>query len=282
MKRIYFLLFVVVLLPVSVNLSASDGKLFPDIPGWKKNVIDRVYTSDDLWELINGAADIFLSYYFEDLNMAEYERGDEMIRVELYRHNTGDDAYGIYSAERMPDYPQVTMGAQGYRSQGVMNFFCGKYYVKIMSAGVKETDEETISMIAEKVNATLNQPDAMPETLRLFPEEGKIDLSDSYIAQNFLGYSFLHHAFIMKYDKPSAFQMFLIKLPGQTDQMAERYIQMVKPENVTENNGLLILKDPFNGTVFLKKHKGYLIGVINTDHSETAEAVINQTIEKIN
>jgi len=261
---------------------ASDSKLFPDIPGWKMNQIDRVYTSDDLWELINGAADIFLSYYFEDLKMAEYENKDQMIRVELYRHRTQDDTYGIYSAERMPDYPQVQIGAQGYKSQGVLNFFAGDYYVKIMSAGVDEADEQSIMLVAQKVSTLLNQPVVMPGTLDLFPGEGRVYLSDSYIAQNFLGYSFLHHAFVMKYEQPEEFQMFIINLPGQVQKISDQYIQMAKSENVTHRDEMMIIKDQFNGTVFLRIHKDYLVGVHNTENFEVAKDFINKTIAKIN
>jgi hypothetical protein len=86
---------------------AVDAALFPDIKGWKKQVNEKVYLSGDLWELINGAADIFLSYYFEDLQIAEYSKKDQMIRVEIYRHKSFEDTYGIYTAERMPDYPHT-------------------------------------------------------------------------------------------------------------------------------------------------------------------------------
>jgi hypothetical protein len=262
-------------------IKAADLKLFPEIPGWKKNQVEKVYTSDDLWELINGAADIFLSYYFEDLNIAEYENGDEMIRVELYRHKTLSDTYGIYSCERMPDYPQVSMGAQGYKSQGVLNFFAGNFYVKIMSAGVKESNEQTITMVAEKISGSLNQSAEMPKTLALFPEDGKIDLSDSYIAQNFMGYSFLHNAYVMKYDKLSGFQMFIIDLPDKVQIMTEQYIELVKKENVTEDNGILIINDQYNGRVFMKVYKGYLIGVINSENDVLVKEYIDKIIQKL-
>lgn len=259
----------------------SGDKLFPDMDGWNKNLGDKVYTSENLWQLINGAADIFLTYNFEDLHIAEYENNDEMIRVELYRHKTVDDTYGIYSAERMPDYPQVSLGTQGYKSEGVVNFFAGNYYVKIMSAGVKESDEKNILLIAEKVQAKLNQPTSMPAVLKLFPEDGMVYLSDSYIAQNFMGYSFFHHAFVMKYENPAGFQMFIIYLPDQVQQMTDLYIKQVKIENVKETEGILVIKDQFNGTVFLKQYHGYLIGVMNTESFDIAKDYINKSVTKI-
>ena len=125
-----------------LSLKAAESRLFPEIPGWKMKVNEKVYNSGDLWELIDGAADIFLSYYFEDLHTAEYTKKNQMIRVEIYRHKSPVDAYGIFTAERMPDYPQVSVGTLGYKSQGVLNFMAGNFYVKVMSAGVDEADEQ--------------------------------------------------------------------------------------------------------------------------------------------
>jgi hypothetical protein len=125
------------------------------IAGWKIQEEKRVYNAGDLWELIDGAADIFLSYYFQDLHIAEYSSRDVIIRVELYRHSSLANTYGIFTAERMPDYPQVTTGSVGYKSQGVLNFMTGNYYVKVMSAGVKEADENSIAMIAAQVDVQL-------------------------------------------------------------------------------------------------------------------------------
>ncbi len=262
-------------------LKGADSPSFPNIAGWNKSINDKIYTSDNLWELINGAADIFLTYYFEDLHIAEYEKNDEMIRVELYRHKSKNDTYGIYSAERMPDYPQVNIGTQGYKSQGVLNFFKGNYYVKIMSAGVKESSEQTLADFAKKVEEALGPGSEMPEVLGLFPSEGSVVLSDSYISQNFMGYSFLHSAFVMKYEKPAEFQMFIINLPDEHQKIKDDYIKLVKKENVTEKDGILILKDPFNGIVFLRAHKGYLIGVYNTENTDIAAEYINKVAERM-
>ncbi len=130
-------------------------------------------------------------------------------------NQTADNAYGIYTAERMPDYPQVSVGSQGYKSQGVLNFLSGNYYVKIMSAGAVEAEEDAIAQLAGKINEMLGQPVGLPAALRLFPEEGKENLSDAYIAQNFLGYSFLHSAFTAKYKTEAEFQLFIIRdTPG--------------------------------------------------------------------
>lgn len=263
------------------KINASEIEMFPNIDGWKLKTNERVYNSGDLWELIDGAADIFLSYNFEDLHIAQYTRKDQMIRVEIYRHKTTDDAYGIYTAERMPDYPPVQVGTLGYKSQGIVNFLSGPYYVKIMSAGIKEAEESIIAMIASGVARQMNQPDALPDVLALFPAEGKMILSDTYVAQNFLGYSFLHHAFSARYNQPSDFQLFIIKLsPAEIQQMIEQYTALMKEDKVSINNGLYIIQDLFNGTVYLKQQQNLLIGVANSKNEEVARTVIEKVVAK--
>ncbi len=265
-----------------IHTHAADDKLFPEVSGWKMKAEQRVYNASDLWELIDGAADIFLSYYFQDLHIAEYSSKNKIIRVELYRHQTVEDTYGIYAAERMPDYPQVHMGSQGYKSQGVLNFFAGMYYVKVMSAGVEEADENTIALIAEKVNASLAQPVDLPVLSQVFPDEGKVYLSDNYIAQNFMGYSFFHNAFSAKYEKPVQLQLFVIRLSeDEIGKMLDQYLKTMKEDKVSQKDDLYRVDDMFNGPVFLKRKNNYLVGTVNTGDESAAVLMIDNLIKNL-
>ncbi len=277
MKRIIFLcMFMLCLVPMRANI------VFPEFSGWKLQEDPRIYSSKDLWELIDGAADIFLSYDFKDLRIAEYSNKERIIRVELYRQSTADNAYGIYTAERMPDYPQVSVGSQGYKSQGVLNFLSGNYYVKIMSAGAVEAEEDAIAQLAGKINEILAQPVGLPAALGLFPEEGKINLSDAYIAQNFLGYSFLHSAFTAKYKTEAEFQLFIIRdTPDELQHMLDEYMKILKDEKPEMKDNLIIARDPYNGTLFMERKGEYLVGVMNTEKEAIAREFIQKVIQKI-
>ena len=275
-------LLALLILTATFSVKAANSGLFPEIAGWKIQEDPRVYNSGDLWELINGAADIFLSYYFQDLHVAEYSNKDQLIRVELYRHSTLANTYGIYTAERMPDYPQVRMGAQGYKSQGVLNFMTGNYYVKVMSAGLTEADENTIAQVAEKVNAKLAQPAGLPEEISLLPATGRVYLSDAYIAQNFLGYSFFRAAFTAKYGEQGEVQLFIIRLtPAEIEKMIEQYTTTIKEDRVQQKNGFFVFDDPFNGPVYLKHKGNVLAGVLNAGDETTALDLINKATETL-
>lgn len=269
-------MFLLSLVPMQGNV------VFPGFDGWKLQEDQRIYTGKDLWELIDGAADIFLSYDFKDLRIAEYSNKDQIIRVELYRHSTPDNAFGIYTAERMPDYPKVSVGSQGYKSQGVLNFLSGNYYVKIMSAGAVEAEENAIAQLAGSINEMLAQPVGLPDVLKLFPEEGREDLSDMYIAQNFLGYSFLHSAFTTRYKTTAEFQLFIIRdTPEELQRMMDEYMKMLKDEKPRIKDNLIIAKDPYNGTLYMMRKGNYLVGVMNTDKEAVASDYIQKVIQKI-
>jgi transcriptional regulator CtsR len=278
MKKI--LLFTIFLSFYGFSIKGSD--LFPEISEWKMREEDRVYNSGDLWEIINGAAEGFLSYYFEDLHIAEYTNGDRIIRVELYKHKTIEDAYGIYAAERMPDYLLIPVGSQGYKSTDIINFVAGNYYIKIMKIGTAKVEESTLMIIAEAVNKQLKQPVGLPDAIRLFPEEGMTYLSDNYIAQDFLGYSFFRAAYTARYDKPVSFQLFIIKLtPDEIQKMLDQYFSMLKEDKVQQKEGIYIVNDLFNGKILMKQLGSFLIGVYNTDNEDVAIGYIQKTIARL-
>lgn len=255
---------------------------FPEINGWEKQEEDRVYTSSDLWELIDGAAEAFLAYDFTDLHLAEYTLGDQIVRVEAYHHGSPENAYGIYSAERMPDYEQIGIGAQGYTSEGILNFFAGAYYIKIMAVGLAEVNVEDIKKVAVQMDLHLGQSSRMPETLSMLPEEGMEYLSDHYIAKNFLGYSFLHSAYTASYDHNGKFQLFIIHAaPEEIQRMLDEYRSMLKEGNFRETDSLIQVNDMFNGPVFLAEKGTYLIGVVNSDNEQTAADYITRVVARI-
>jgi hypothetical protein len=183
----------------------------------------------------------------------------------------------------MPDYPKVDVGLLGYKSIGVLNFYSGVYYVKIMSAGAADADENDIAKVATSVNTALAQKDALPAELNLFPVENKEPVSESYIAQNFLGYGFLHSAFTARYKvQDASFQLFMIHASAaEIEKMLGEYGNLVKDDKPVKKGDLLIVHDPYNGTVFMKVKGDYLAGVINTDQETLAAEYLDKALQNV-
>ena len=69
-----------------VSLSSYAGELTPagllpsekDLEGWKKDGEALSYTADNLWEYINGSAETFLMYEFEEVAAQHYLNDSEL------------------------------------------------------------------------------------------------------------------------------------------------------------------------------------------------------------
>ncbi|MBN2348320.1 MAG: hypothetical protein JXJ22_05755 [Bacteroidales bacterium] len=280
--KILFILICSILF-TAIGKSEAPAGLFPKIQGWTLKVEKMVYTPDNLWELINGAAEAFLSYDFQDLHLGEYSKENVSVRAELYRHSNLSNAFGIYTAERMPDYSFIDIGIQGYAEPGILHFFTGTFYIKLMTAGAEEADEQTLKDIAININNYLGMDNHWPRELDLLPEENRVKNTESYIAEDFLGYSFFHSAFIAKYNDQDEFQVFIITLNSSEDAraVAKKYFDLIKCSDPVADRKYT-LNDPFNDTIYMGIKKNYLFGVVNLNNQETAYKYLEKIEGKIN
>ena len=178
MKNTFSFCFILFL---STSFLFSQDIVFPDLPGYKKTSNYPVYTADNLWDFIDGAADTYLSLGFEDLHVVEYLKGKNVIKLEIYKHKDDIQAFGIYSSERSPSFRFMNIGAQGYKADGSLNFFKGKFYIKIRTYSKSEKILQTLETLALKVSDMLPGGSDMPATLKEFPDMGKKKNEETYI-----------------------------------------------------------------------------------------------------
>src|SRR4030042_1401127 len=93
---------------------AADFK-FPSITGWKQVGDIQTFDPKTLYEYINGGADLYLAYDFEELKVAEYQNDQKAaVTVDVYCHRSPTHAFGIYSQERFPGRKFIEVGVPGY------------------------------------------------------------------------------------------------------------------------------------------------------------------------
>ena len=257
-----------------MGASAIDWErfAFPEIKGWKQSGEIQAFLPKTLYEYINGAADLYLAYDFQELKTAEFlnEKKASVI-VDIYRHKTSRDAFGIYSAERPSDPNLVEIGAQGYIDKDILNFLTGNYYVKLNSFKTGPEDQEVLIAFARKFVESLGEKGSLPGILASFPEEGKKKHSEKFIARKFLGYTFLQSAFTADYELPDKkFRLFVIEGADANEckDMMQKYLkQVARPEkNIKEDR--YTLTDPHHGEVELSWKGKHIWGIL--DISEPA------------
>jgi hypothetical protein len=246
--------------------------VFPEIGGWKQDGKPQVFSPRTLYEYINGAADLYLTYEFQDLNVAEYKGGGKAaVTVEVYRHGDSTQAFGIYSQERLANARFLDIGAQGYQEPNVLNFVTGPYYVKISGYSTGAEDERTMLAFGRKMEGILGGKSALPKILSSFPREGMKKNTEKFVSKDFLGYSYLHSGYTADYEVgDKKFKIFVIegKDAGDCRGMMEKYLKQTGNEGKTVSEGAYRLKDRYHGDVDLF-WKGRLIwGIVDLNDPE--------------
>ena len=270
--------------PVSQTLAELKAML-PPIDGWTVAEETEVYDSDNLYDKINGAAPGFFLFNFQELTVLEYHKngaGDELppyISIQIYRHDTPTDAFGIYASERPSETRFIATGAEGYQEGAMLNFFVDNLYVKIESP---ETDDEVVkavSQIAQELGRKVNDKPVFPAQLRYFPADNKVAHSELYIPSGFLGHEFLSHAFTANYFvSGKKYQLFIIDAgsPEQANATLSRYLQFTR-QNLRLREGRLTIKDRFNGDLECQWKGQYIWGLINDSQAPVkADDVLNE------
>lgn len=255
----------------------------PELSGFKKEMNYPVYTADNLWDHINGAADNYLANGFVNLHVAEYKKGKDVIKLEIYRHQNNTLAFGIYSSERSPFFRFINLGSQGYVADGSTNFFKGSYYVKIRTYSKKEKTLQAAQSLAQQVAGMLPGEAVMPAIITQFPAEGKTANDEVYINESVLGHQFLEKAFRANYEVGSdKFSIFIFdkSSPAEVLSTVNAYLQTVKTDTVDEDDGKMAINDGYNGTVFLswKGNRVVAISGLAKDQSDIAEKYTSQIL----
>jgi hypothetical protein len=215
-KRFSVMMFAVISLALSsTSAEPPDMKsLFPDIDGFARSNAVVSYRPDNLFEYINGAAELYLIYDFNGLNLQQYkDRDGNTITIEIYDQKTVENSFGIFSQERPYECEYIDIGAQATYMEGYLNFYQGRYYVKIAGYNLGAKDRQYLTSAGKKVSGLLKEETTPPAMLMLFPEKTKVKNREEYIPKDFLGYSFFGKAFTAEYkDGDSAsYKLFIIE-----------------------------------------------------------------------
>lgn len=256
----------------------------PELSGYKKVTNYPVFTPENLWDFINGAADTYLAYGFVDLHVAEYKKGKNVIKLEVYRQKNNTMAFGIYSTERSPSFRYINLGAQGYVADGSINFFKGSYYVKIRTYSKNEKTLQASESLANQVSNMLPGESTLPAILSQFPNEGKKINEETYINESVLGHNFLNNAFKANYEAGnSAFSIFIFEKPDHKAvvESVNAFLKSASMDPTDDDSGKYVIKDGYNGTIFLswKENRIVVISGLEKDQSEIADRYTSEILK---
>jgi hypothetical protein len=109
---------------------------------------------------------------------------------------------------------------------------------------------------------------ALPSVLSSFPEEGKKKNSEKFIAVKFLGYAFLHSAFIADYEVSGMkFKLFVIESADKTEceNMVQKYVERTGRTEKPVTEGRYLIPDPHHGEIDLYWKGRNIWGILNVN-----------------
>jgi len=217
--------------PVSPQLLA----LLPannEVAGWAMSQKPRSFKAGDLYEYIDGAADGFLTYDFQEVASADFKQagtGYEAV-VDIYEMRDPLNAFGKYAEERNPSYSFLKIGNEGYSGGTAVNFWTGPYYVKIAAFDEKDAIAREMVKLARAIASKVKHQAAEPAEFAWFPKANQLPHTALYLPKDVLAQSYLANGFEVKYKAGGKeYKMTLINLDTPADAQAAlvRYRQFV-------------------------------------------------------
>lgn len=175
MCRIKLIRIVFTLLILFTKLLFSGEIITPDSLGknWEKFQPPDIFKGNDLYGHINGGAELFLEFGFEDLSIQKYRKGEIEISLELYKMENATAALGIYLMKAGRESPNQKISARNTFNPHQLLLTAGRYYIQINSFSGDKDLIPLMVLLGKKVIVQIDTT-APPEVLSYLPEKDLI------------------------------------------------------------------------------------------------------------
>ena len=243
------------------------------------------YNADSLYQYIDGGADVYLLYDFEALLHQDFKSGAMELTADIYEMSNPEDAFGVYASERSPSYKFIAIGAEGYRSKGILNFLADRYYVKLSGSGANA--DLLLDQFARLLSGRIGGARTLPPLLERLPRERRVLHSEQYVKKDPLGHAFLAPAYVVTYAQGKQESKLVVSVandaPGakaRAEQLAKHFKQSGEAASAPElGEGGMRAKNSFEGRVIARTHGRYLIALFNP--AENGNEILKATAQSL-
>jgi hypothetical protein len=145
--------------------------IFPDeITGWTPAEEARLYNRENIFNLVNGQAEAFFVYGFEQVAVRTYADADQnRLDVQIWQLATPTDAYGLFTFGRYGTPADI--GNEGDTEPGRRLSFWQDRYTVYVSAR-QDVDDALLWSFAQSVASTLPTGGEPPPLISRLPQTG--------------------------------------------------------------------------------------------------------------
>ena len=150
------------------------------IKGWKKRDNTRHFVKSNLFDYIDGGADLFLEFGFAELTVQYYSDGQNELGLEMYRMESPEAALGIYLMKRGQESPHPDVPARNSADRLQFAILKNSYFILINNF---EGEDSLIPVMVELARQTLwtIQEGNKVEILTILPKDNLVEGSELII-----------------------------------------------------------------------------------------------------
>ena len=243
------------------------------------------YGPDNLYEYMDGAADIFVLYGVHTMLHLDLTANATDISVDLFDMGSPETAFGMYAAERSPDFHFIMIGAEGYQYEGMLNFLQDRYYVKLLGFG--NGADAVLEQLARALSARIGGNPAIPALLAKLPAEDRKPHSEQYIPADPLGHPFLGPAYAVAYvSGTQESKLFVTLARDRADaqqrlkQLEQHFAKTGQCQRAPElGDDAIRASNSFEGIILAETKGRYLVLLLNP--GKGSEQILSSAVEEL-
>ncbi len=162
--------------PAATPAPLDLASVFPAgnvIPGWEISQKVETYNHENLFNLVDGQADSFFAYGFEQVAVQRYQdSAGILMNVEIWQLATPADAYGLFTTGRSGS--PVKIGNEGDSDPGRrLAFWQNHYFVNL--GAVQPVPDETLQAFGRAIASSLPTGGKRPAIVDRLPQSGSCE-----------------------------------------------------------------------------------------------------------
>ncbi|HDQ00421.1 MAG TPA: hypothetical protein ENN22_14735 [bacterium] len=299
MKKIFYaitLLIVIIVIIGVITMKKPQTDLLYRAPqkinGWEIAETDKYYTADNLYDYINGGAELFLSYGFQTAMCRTYVAdGQPEIILDIFDMGKSQNAFGVFSHALETVDDRFGQGSQ--YMPGLLQFWKGRYYVSILASPETETARAAMFLLAEKLERVIEKTGPLPRLIEALPQDSLIQSSVRYFrhyiwlnshyylsAENILNIDHDAEAVLAKYRMDSK-QPVVLVVKYQNDKKASAAMQKFIAEFLDGQSDPPVLEKEQGKWLGYRVYGNYFIAVFESPNARIVESLLKSMEDKI-
>jgi hypothetical protein len=261
---IFFVIMTCIFTVAEIAKAEEKGKMNQEVSlpteaaGWKWDGKETKYNSRTLFKYIDGAAELYLAYGFQNLTVRRFEKSNQpSIILELYQMASSEDAYGVFSFEHQDEAVGIGQGSEF--GGGLLRFWKGKFFVSVYAEGEGAEVQSGILKMGRSAADSIPATGPEPKLVGFIPGKnvGLVDKSIRYLKSHVL----LNQRFFIAHQN-------ILNLSRKTESVLAQYLQD------KQKTQLLLIRYPDSkeaGDAYQSFMKAYLPDARGKDRSRTED-----------